>query len=514
MVVIGFGPVAARLIDELRGEVVAGRLQILVVGAEPQPAYNRILIGEAALGSTDPDLLPLSDPDELRADGITVRLGVAVVGIDRERRYLTLADGDQHVYDLLVFATGAAARVPRLVGLDHRGPGEDPRLPAGMTVLRDLGDADRLAALAAPGRSLIVLGGGVLGMELALAAAEHGARVTLVHSGRVPMERNLDRTAAALVARHLRRHDVGVEADARATGVRIRDGRFVALTLADDRHVGADGIVLCCGAVPRTGLAESAGFPCDNGILVDHRLAVGSEPGVFAIGDCARVRCPDDDCRRCHATRGPSGLVGPGWAQAEQLATHVRALLDHTCTDWTESAERPDDPPVMVVKTPGLSIVSAGQLDLDPADWLADDHGRAGVAQWSDPEHGRYAKMITDDGVLVGLICVGMPRTAAELTLLYERRAELPSDRSALLRHDGPDHGFGGVPGAGTDQTGDDVIVCRCNGVSTGQIAAAIDDGHHDVVAVGKATRAGTGCGSCKDRVCEILDNRTKVGVA
>ena len=139
---------------------------------------------------------------------------------------------------------------------------------------------------------------------------------------------------------------------------------------------------------------------------------------------------------------------------------------------------------------------------------IPDDDSRTAVAQWSDPEHGRYAKMITDDGVLVGLICVGMPRTAAELTLLYQRRAELPSDRSVLLRHDGPDHAVG------SEQSGDDATICRCNQVSAGQIVAAIDEGHHDVAAIGKSTRAGTGCGSCKDRICEILNNKVRVGVA
>ncbi|QDP94576.1 NAD(P)/FAD-dependent oxidoreductase [Microlunatus elymi] len=515
LVIIGFGPVASRLIDELLPAVRDHRLQLLVIGAESQPAYNRIMIGELALGSIDQELMIMSDLQELEADGVRFRLGVPVTEIDRDRRFVTLADGDQYAYDELIFATGAAARVPRLAGLPECPPGQDPMLPAGVTVLRDLGDAERLATMSQRGRELVVLGGGVLGMELALTAAEAGAVVTLVHAGRVPMERNLDPTAAAIVARHLRRRRIRIVADARAAAVRLHEGRFAGLGLADGSQISGDGLVVCCGAAPRTGLAARSGLLVDVGIVVDHQLRTVDDATISAIGDCAQMRCAEDDCERCVAISAPSGLIGPGFAQAEWLA--ARLLADRHQRQPVESpavrspASGDDAPcdgaPVMILKTPGLSVVSAGSVDLDPLDCLVGEDDRR-VAQWSDPELGRYAKMITRGGTLEGLICIGLPRTAAELTLLYERGSELPSDRSSLLRHDGPDHA------SGTDPLGPDATVCRCNGVSAGAINAAIDDGHRDVTAIGRATRAGTGCGTCKDRICELLRTRTEVVVA
>ncbi|SDS82087.1 FAD-dependent oxidoreductase [Microlunatus soli] len=504
LVIIGFGPVAARLIDDLRPAVRDRRLQILIIGAESEPAYNRIMIGEVALGRTDPEMLIMSDPAELRSDGVDVRLGTAVIDIDRGRRYVTLGDGDQYAYDQLVFATGAAARAPRLNGLRVQPGGTDPVLPDGVAVLRDLADASRLRSMTGPGRRLVVLGGGVLGMELALTAAEEGAAVFMVHTGRVPMERNLDGIAAGLVARHLRRRQVTVIADAQAADVRLESGRFAALALADGRQVAGDALLLCCGAAPRTTLAERIGLSVDNGIVVDHELRSPTDDAIFAIGDCARIRCADPSCDRCAPYTGPSGLIGPGWAQAEWLARRLMADKPTAPLDAGSG-----NAPVMIVKAPGLSIVSAGRIDSDPLDALLDDDASTpGVAQWSDPEHGRYAKMITRDGALEGLICVGMPRTAAELTLLYERRAELPGDRSALLRHDGPDHA------TVADPAGPEVTICRCNGVTAGQIGAAVDEGHDDIAAIGRATRAGTGCGTCKDRICELLNNRAKVVMA
>jgi len=509
LVIIGFGPVAARLVDELRPAVRDHRLQLLVVGAEPVPAYNRIMVAELALGRTDPDSMIMVDLQELAADGVRLRLGARVIAIDRERRYVSLDDGDQYAYDLLILATGAAARVPRLAGLRPPASGTDATLlPDGVTVLRDLADADRLSAMIRTGRELVVLGGGVLGMEVALAAAETGLRVSLVHTGRVPMERNLDQTAAAILSRHLRRQQVAVISQAAAEVVRLRHGRFAGLTLDDGRQIDGDVLVLCCGASARTDLAERAGLACENGILVDHELRSITDPDVVALGDCARVRCTEAACPECSATSAPPGLIGPGWAQASWLAGQ---LLD----DRDPGADRAPDLPVavkaadrvMIIKAQGLSVVSAGILDPDPLGCLTDE-GDLRVSAWSDPAQGRYAKMITRDGRLEGLICVGMPRTAAELTLLYERGAELPSDRSALLRHDGPDHA------AGADPFGPEATVCRCNGVSAGQIAAAIASGSNTLSAVSRATRAGTGCGSCKDRICELLPDTSEVAVA
>ena len=499
VVVIGFGPVAARLVDELLPAVREHRVQLLVIGAEPEPAYNRIMIGELALGRTDRDLMMISDPAALAAAGVHVRLAASVVAIDRERRFVTLSGGDQFSYDALVFATGAAARVPPLAGLPRTAAGVDPVLPDGVAVLRDLVDADRVAAMAGAG-DLVVLGGGVLGMELALAAAEQGVATRLVHTGQVPMERNLDRTSAAIVARHLRRERIGVIADARAESVRLQHGRFTGLVLSDGRVVEGPGLVLCCGAQPRTALAVACGLPVDRGIVVDHDLRSAADPCIYAIGDCAQIRCQQANCADCIDGQGPTGLIGPGWAQAEQLAA---TLIEH---GGPMNHLAPASSPVMVIKAPRLSVVSAGTIESDPVDTLLDDGGLR-VSQWSDPAAGRYAKIITRGGVLEGLICVGLPRTAAELTLLYERRAELPADRSALLRHDGPDHAVGGDP------VGPDAIVCRCNGVTAGQITDAICAGHDDLPAISRATRAGTGCGTCTTRICDLLNSTTEAMV-
>ena len=173
---------------------------------------------------------------------------------------------------------------------------------------------------------------------------------------------------------------------------------------------------------------------------------------------------------------------------------------------------------VVMLKAEGIDVVAAGDTAADPFD--VDDHAHAhgcagepaplAVAQWADPEHGRYVKMVTRGGILTGFVCVGMPRTGAELTLLFERGSELPADRSVLLRFDGPDYD----PSAGGDAFAPEATVCWCNGVTVEGITLAAAAGNDTVACVGAATRAGTGCGGCKGRIGEVLERFAAQSIA
>ena len=515
IVVVGFGPVAARLVDELLPAVRGGLAHLTVVGEEAEAAYNRVLVADLGVGRTTASALALSDAAALIADGVDVRLGVRVRRVDRARQQLVLSDGTSPGYDRLVFATGSRPVIPNLTGLNPDPAA--PVLPAGVTALRDLRDASVLQAAVAGGKRVVVLGGGVLGLETALAAAEEGATVTVVHNGPHPLGRNIDRGGGAVLAASLRNCGVRVAGNARSTGVEHNapDGGFSALLLDDGSAIDGDLLVLSCGVRPRTELAEGCGLSTGAGILVDHKLRAHHEPHIFAIGDCAEVRCPDPECVECRTARGPSGLVGPGWRQAEWLAEYLTLL----------AAESPE---AEVAASPG-----GGTAGRDGAQGPGHEHGRgrgcvrrsvgrgcaltAGVvngrarlqiAQWADPEHGRYVKMTTRAGVLEGLVAVGMPRTAAELVQLFERGAELPADRSLLLRLDGPDQVA--APGAGDPER----TVCRCAGVSGTKIADAVTDGCGTVAEVSGATRAGTGCGGCHDDIKGIIEKHFQGAVA
>ena len=330
IVIVGFGPVAARLIDELLPAVRDGHVSLTVVGEEAEAAYNRVLVADLGVGRTTADALALSDAAALIADGVDVRLGVRVRRVDRARQQVLLTDGTTAHYERLVFATGSRPVIPNLTGINPDPA--SPVLPAGVTALRDLRDASVLRAAVDGGKRVVVLGGGVLGLETALAAAEEGATVTVVHNGPHPLGRNIDRGGGAVLAASLRRCGVRMAGNARSTGVEHNapDGGFSALLLDDGSAIDGDLLVLSCGVRPRTELAEGCGLSTGTGILVDHRLRAHHEPHIFAIGDCAEVRCPDPACNDCRTAKGPSGLVGPGWRQAEWLAEYLTLLATAT----------------------------------------------------------------------------------------------------------------------------------------------------------------------------------------
>ncbi len=153
-----------------------------------------------------------------------------------------------------------------------------------------------------------------------------------------------------------------------------------------------------------------------------------------------------------------------------------------------------------MLKAEGIDVVAGGAVDADPFSHAPGCHGPQ-VTLWADPARGAYVKLVTVEGVLTGFVAVGMPRTGAELTLLFERGSELPADRSSLLRLDAAD---AGMPAVG-DPFAADATVCWCNGVSAGAIREAVAVGEPTVACVKSATRAGTGCGGCVGRITELL---------
>lgn len=519
VVIVGFGPVGARLCEELLPAVKTGHIDLTVVGAEKEAPYNRVLVAEMTVDRTDAVGITLHDPQVSMNAGVRVRLGTRVIGVDRVSRQVELSTGESVPYDRLVLATGARANVPTLTGIDRpafdlstlsrSGPGAigaDPVLPAGVTVLRDLADAERVRAAVRERSRIIVLGAGVLGLEFALLASSAGAEVSVVHHGPTPMPRSLDRGSGIVLSRALRASGVSVYAHSRAEAVTFRSHdegtrTFDALVTADGNYVRGDLLVLSCGVGARAELATLAGLRAAAGIVVDEQLRSWTDEDVFAIGDCAHVVTRTAETEALTRLPGaPSGLIGPGWRQAEWLGRLLSAESSGDALSIPAPTERDA---VVMLKADDIDVVAVGDVDMDvwesPPPDVQTPHRH--VAEWADPQHGRYLKVVTRDGILEAFVSVGMPRTGAELTLLYDRRGELPADRSLLLRMDGADDGATG----GADAFTPTATVCWCNGVTVQRIEDSVAAGNDTVACLGADTRAGTGCGGCKPRLAELI---------
>lgn len=277
IVIIGAGQAAAAFAGKLRA--LGSDRPVTIVGDEPVLPYQRPPLSKKYLvGEVTFDRLLLKPPAWYETNAVTVLTGRKAMAIDRTRRVVVLDDGRELAYGTLVLSTGATPRrLPAVIGGDLRG----------VYTLRDKADADALMADFQPGRRLLVLGGGYVGLETAAVARTRGLEVTVIELA----DRILKRVAAAETAdlvRDLHRgHGVDILESTSIVRLVGTEGRLTGAELMDGRTIAADLAVVGIGVSPNAGLAEASGLAVDDGILVDE-LARTSGPDILAIGDCAR----------------------------------------------------------------------------------------------------------------------------------------------------------------------------------------------------------------------------------
>jgi nitrite reductase (NADH) large subunit len=389
LVVVGNGMVGLRFVEEVTRRA-GERFDITVVGAEPTPAYNRVLLSALLADEVSLDDCRFHDRRWYVANRIRLIVGAAATGIDLRERELAIDGHGVVPFDRLVLATGSEPiRLP-IAGMD---------LP-GVITFRGLADVETMRAAAQAGGPAVVIGGGLLGLEAAYGLARAGVPTTLVHLMDRVMERQLDEPAARLVEAAMRAKGVtpllgaqtaAIEGGARAEAVRLADGRVVPAAL----------VVVAVGVKPSTTLAAAAGLAVDRGIVANDMLAT-SAPNVYAIGECI-------------AHRGiVYGLVEPGYAQAEVLARRLAG--EDVSYRGSLLATR--------LKASGVPVFSAG--DIAPT---AD----AEVVTLSDPAAGNYAKLVIRDHRLAGAILVGETRNAPFFVELIASAADVRAMRDDLI---------------------------------------------------------------------------------
>ncbi len=363
LVIIGNGMAAARLCEELSKRAL-GRYAVAVIGAEPQLAYNRVLLSSVLSGETASDDIALRPARWWRDRGVTLQYGCAASAIDPVAHTVTLADGRTLSFAKLVLATGSRpVRLP-LPGVDL----------AGVLTFRDLADVATIARSGRNGRRVVVIGGGLLGLEAAYGLAKTGATVTLIHLMDRLMERQLDAPAATMLKRAVEAR--GIEVLLNAETARFVGDRSVAgVELKDGRILEADTVVVAVGIKPNAEIAAAAGLKVNRGIMVDDHLAT-SAPNIFAIGECAEHR------GTCY------GLVEPAYEQARVLAGHLAG----------EFAEYHGSAVATNLKVAGINVYSAGSF-----------LGDATTEQITLHDAGLdvYRKLVIEGGRLAGAVLFG-----------------------------------------------------------------------------------------------------------
>src|SRR5258708_7920902 len=389
LVVVGNGMAALRLVDEL-AKVALGRYAIAVVGDEPRLAYNRVLLSSVLAGETASHDIELRPADWWRDRGVTLKYGCAVTEIDVGRRELRIANEESIAFSRLVLATGS-------MPLRLNVPGADL---FGVHTFRDSRDVDLLLTLATNKKRVVVVGGGLLGLEAAYGLAKAGAPVTLIHLMDRLMERQLDAPAAELLKSLVERKGIQIllnDNTARLCGETHVEG----VELTDGRRIEADAVIFAAGIRPNVTLAKEASIAVNRGIVVDDCLQTGV-PDIFALGECAEHR------GICY------GLVEPAYDQARILPQHLAG----------RAASYQGSVVATNLKVSGVSVFSAG-------DFIGADGTETIVL--NDFRHGTYKKLVISDGRLSGAVLVGDAGDALWYLELIRGREPIPRIRKAMI---------------------------------------------------------------------------------
>ncbi|QIK75299.1 FAD-dependent oxidoreductase [Nocardioides piscis] len=458
LVVIGGGMAAVRLVEELVARSYAGAVTVLA--DEHHAPYNRILLSAVLEGTHTASALTVRSPAWFDAHGVDLRLGARVLEVDREAGEVMLVDGTRLGFDRLVLATGSIPTLPPIRGLVRVDGSLHPRVHA-FRSLADCGRLDTEVSGLDDGSRAVVVGGGLLGLQVARALSIRGLHTEVVEGAEHLLASQLGEPGGRVLARDLRR--LGTEVYTGARAVRLTDE---GLRLDNGHVLSADLVVLTAGGRPSTALARRAGLMVRRGIVVDASLRSVTDDRVHAIGDCAE-----------HRNR-VTGFVAPAWEQAGVLAD---ALCGGSSRyDGTRSVAR--------LRATGLDVAVLG----DPL------HARGEVVEMTNPIAGSHRRLVVDGGVIVAATLVGDLSRVGLITQLY--------DRGTVLGPDEPGQLLLGEPAPTSVSVPDEIEVCACAGVSAGEIRGCVsfDDCR-------ESTRATTGCGGCEGAVRRLLGERTPV---
>ncbi len=273
VIIIGAGHAAGQLAASLRMEGYDGSIRI--IGDEPYPPYQRPPLSKQLLsGDMELEQVYLKPDEFYETNNVELTLGKSVASIDRGAKTVTLDDGETVSYEKLALTTGARVRKLSIPGSDLDG----------IFYVRAIDDTLGLRDRFAPGKKLVVVGGGYIGLEVAAAARKQGMNVTVLEMADRVMNRVVAPEVSAFYEKAHRDHGVTIVTDVLVSGF-TGDTSVTAVTCADGSSYEADLAVVGVGVIPNTELAEAAGLACSNGIVVDD-MARTEDPDVVSAGDC------------------------------------------------------------------------------------------------------------------------------------------------------------------------------------------------------------------------------------
>jgi len=458
VVIVGAGAAARAFVEAYRQHNDTDELHLF--GREPQGFYNRVLLPEYLTGRRNVGSLCTLAPTRLETLNVHFLQGVEVVEIDRAARLVHASDGTKLRYDRLVLATGSHPFTP---------PGIPISWPNVFT-LRTLADANAIRAWLPQSRHVLILGGGLLGLEVAAALHEAGYCCTILELADRLMARQLDDTAAMLLREELEARGLRIYCGDAAETFRGTE-RFEGVRTRAGRELSADLLLVAVGTRPATRLAEQAGLCVQRGICVGDHLQT-SDPAIYAIGEVAEHR---------------GRLYGTTPAAEEQARIAAAHIAGDVWARYTGSV------PFNILKIPGFELCTLGESVLPPqaTDWE--------TVELLDRMCRVYQKLVVRGNRVIGAILLGDQSRFATLRQLIAEGLELETPPYRLLQ--------GGE--APADVLPEGPLVCSCFQVGRTTLERLIAEGCTELEQLAHRSRAGTGCGSCRPELQALLKTGT-----
>ncbi|MCZ2343003.1 MAG: nitrite reductase large subunit NirB [Bacteroidales bacterium] len=459
LVVIGNGMAGARLVEDVLAADPL-KFEIVVFGEEPYGNYNRILLSNVLNGSQDAKDIFLNPLSWYAEHGVTLHAGQRVTEVDTVQRIVRA--GEREVtYDAVVFATGSRPFVPPVPGTTHHG----------VFVFRTIDDCENIASYAEGKKKAVVIGGGLLGLEAAKGLLAHNLEVTVVERSPWLMAMQLDEAGGKVLQETIEALGIRVRVDT-GTAEIVGPGSVTGVKYEDGTLDETDLVVISAGIRPNVELARAAGVAVERAIVVDDQLRTNVEH-VYAVGECVQHNGMI------------YGLVAPLWDQTKALAQQLTGVGPTACYTGSKIATK--------LKVMGVELASMGVIrDLQPTDE---------VVVFSEPRRRVYWKAIIREGRVNAACLLGDLGPADDVMTLFQRGGAVPERRLELFFTAGSQR-----KETSYADLADSHQVCDCNGVSKKTICDAIRAEKCTLPAIGKATRAGTGCGSCKKVIKGLIE--------
>lgn len=455
IIVIGAGSAGLGFISAYRSLNQTDDIEVF--SKEIYPFYNRVMLPDYISRTQTWEQLVKLREDQFEENNIRVHKGVGIEHIDRKNKVVVDSNGNEHTYDKLFLGMGSRAFMPK----------NFPRI-GGVFNMRSRLDADALMPYVQANNQAVIVGGGLLGLEMAASLREINVHVTVIQRIGRFMDRQLDPIGSDILHEEIVARGIEVYyndeveqvyGSEKITGIRLKSGM----------KLNCDALIVAAGTIPNIELVKEAGLACNRGVVVNDYMQT-SDPDIFACGEIAEWK------------KQMWGIT----AAAEQQAEVVAGFLSGDLAAYYNGSLS-----MNILKMHGLNLCSLGIVEIP-----------AGSTDYEeiifiDKSKHYYKKCIVHNDRLVGAILIGDKSEFLEFKDLIINGIELSEKRLALLRSGKP-----AEPVIGK-------LVCSCNNVGKGNLEKAITEGCKDMATLCQKTGAGMGCGSCRPEVKLILESIT-----